>query len=130
MAGHGPLDKKQIVILQALWYLTREQQCAVLRTADRPLVRLICECYLNVLRGNVRLDTRAKLRLRSYAALLRQLAASLSSSSSARSVKKNNWLARRRLLASKRCREGGFLPRLLSPVLRYINHHHHHHGAC
>ena len=125
MAGHGPLDKKQIVILQALWYFTREQQCAVLRTADRPLVRLICECCLNVLRGNVRLDTRAKLRLRPYAALLRQLAAS--SSSSPRSVKKNNWLARRRLLASKRCREGGFLTRLLSPVLRYINHHH---GAC
>ena len=125
MAGHGPLDKKRIVILQALWYFTREQQCAVLRTADRPLVRLICECCLNVLRGNVRLDTRAKSRLIPYAALLRQLAAS--SSSSPRSVKKNNWLARRRLLASKRCREGGFLTRLLSPVLRYINHHH---GAC
>ena len=125
MAGHGPLDKKQIVILQALWYFTREQQCAVLRTADRPLVRLICECCLNVLRGNVRLATRAKLRLRPYAALLRQLAAS--SSSPASSVKKNNWLARRRLLASKHCREGGFLTRLLSPVLRYINHHH---GAC
>ena len=56
MAGHGPLDKKQIVILQALWYFTREQQCAVLRTADRPLVRLICESCLNVLRGNMRLD--------------------------------------------------------------------------
>ena len=128
MAGHGPLDKNQIVMLQALWYVTREQQRAVLRTADRPLVRLTCECCLTVLRGNLRLDTRAKLRLRPYAALLRELAAA-SSSSSARTVKKNNWLAKRRLLASKRCREGGFSTRLLSPVLRYMNHHHHH-GPC
>ena len=56
MARHGPLDKKQIIILHALCCLKRDQRCAILRKAERALVRVVCECALNVLRGNVKLE--------------------------------------------------------------------------
>ena len=74
MARHGPLDKKQIIILHALCYLRREQRCEILRTAERALDSVIWECALNAIRGNVKLENRQRSRLKPYATLFRRLA--------------------------------------------------------
>lgn len=108
MAEHGPLDKKQIIILQALYYMNQEQRRAILRKADVALVRCICECALNVLQGNVSLNSVQKDRLRRHATILRRLAA-----------KRGNWSGKRRLIVEH---SAGFLKLLLLSVLEYMNH--------
>lgn len=112
MAQYGALGKKQIIILRALCYLSGEQLRAVLRTADITLVRCICECALNVLRGNVILSTCQKRRLKRHTTLVRRLA-----------DKRGNWSSKRRLIA-KRC--SIFLKALVTPVLEHIKQN----GAC
>lgn len=113
MAEHGALGKKQCIILHALCYLTQTQLHTILRIADTSLIRSICECALNVLRGNVKLNDRQRKRLRRHATLLRRLA-----------EKKGSWVGKRRLIAKKQ-NSLTFFKNLLIPVLRYINH-----GAC
>lgn len=98
----SPLNKKQIAILRALQYLNKEQREAVLRKADSRVIRCICECALNVLRGNVPLETGEKRKLRRHASVLRRLAA-----------KKGCWKSKKRFVVQS----GGFLPLLLAPIL-------------
>lgn len=73
MAAYGAPTERNIGILQALYFLNKEQRRAILRSADCALVRCICECALNVLRGNVQLSPLQKQRLRQHAAKLRRL---------------------------------------------------------
>lgn len=111
MAGPGGLGKKQIIILEALCYLTSVQRRQILRIIDSSLIRSICECALNVLHGNVSLKASERRRLRRYAVLLRRLA-----------EKRGNWSAKRHLIIN-RCTT--FLKLLLIPVLNYFKH-----GTC
>ena len=71
------------------------------------LIRIICECCLNVLKGNVKLSKRDKERLKKHRNLLRQLA-----------EKKRVSLKSKQVLIQK----GGaaFLPLLLGPILSAI----------
>lgn len=101
----SPLCKKHIAILRALQYLSKEQREAVLRKADARTIRCICECALNVLRGNVPLKTEQRRKLRRHASVLRRLAA-----------KKGCWRSKKRFIVQS----GGFLPLLLAPVLGTI----------
>jgi len=66
--------QKHAAILQALCHLTSEQHIAILKKADPKLIRCICKCALNILRGNVPLKQPYKQRLKRYTATLRQLA--------------------------------------------------------
>lgn len=103
MARRGsPLCKKHIAILQALQHLNKEQREAVLRKADSQIIRSICECALNVLRGNVPLKPEQRKKLRRHAPVLRRLAA-----------KKGCWKSKKRFVVQS----GGFLPLLLAPIL-------------
>lgn len=108
MAVHGPPDEKQIIILKALCYLKQEQSRAVLRKADISLIRCICECALNILRGNVGINNEQKKQLRKHATTLRRLAA-----------KNGNWGSKRRLIVQ---RGAGFLKLLIQPVIQHISH--------
>lgn len=93
---------KQAAILRALYHLSNKQRSGVLQKADLKLVRCICECALNILRGNVPLKRSHKRRLKRYACVLRRLA-----------DKNNSWKDKKRLIIQ----HGGFLPLLLAPIL-------------
>lgn len=98
----SPLCKKHIAILRALQHLNKEQREAVLRKADPSIIRCICECALNILRGNVPLKADQRKKLRRHAAVLRRLAAN-----------KGCWKSKKRYVVQS----GGFLPLLIAPIL-------------
>lgn len=103
MAADGsPICKKHIAILHALQHLNKEQREAVLRKADSRIIRCICECALNVLRGNVPLKSCQRRKLRRHAPALRRLA-----------TNKGSWKSKKRFVVQS----GGFLPLLLAPIL-------------
>ncbi|KYN38949.1 hypothetical protein ALC56_06671, partial [Trachymyrmex septentrionalis] len=62
--------------------------------ADEKLIRCICECVFNTLKGNISLERREKNRLTKYKKALRRVVA-----------KRGNWKDRRKLLVQR----GGFL---------------------
>ena len=92
---------KHGTILRALCHLTNEQRAAILRKADPKLIECICECALNILRGNIPLKQAHRYRLKRYACILRRLA-----------DKNNSWKNKKRIIIQR----GGFLP-LLGPIL-------------
>lgn len=95
--------KTNTVALQALQKLNPTQKLALLRTADKTLVRDICECALNVLLGNVKLSRAQKTRLVQHKQTLRQLA-----------KKQGSWKSKKKILIQ---RGNGFLTLLLAPIL-------------
>lgn len=103
MATNGSLRKKQAAILNALYYLSKDQRSAILRKADPQLVRYICECALNILRGNVPLSSKHKNKLKRHASILRKLASTQGSLS-----------GKKKIILQK---GGAFLPVLLAPIL-------------
>ena len=74
---------------------------AILKNAPSDLVRALCECSLNVLKGNIKLKATQKKRLHRYKNILRTLAS------------KNSSAKTRKQLLQK----GGFIGALLGPVL-------------
>ena len=67
--------KKQAVCLQML-IKTKNAKLreAILEHADAELIRALCECAHNILRGNVKMTPREKTRLRKYQTKLRLIA--------------------------------------------------------
>lgn len=102
MGERTPIKKKQLRVLQALCYLNNTQRSAVLRKADPALIRCICECILNILRGNVPLTTSHKKKLKRHITILRKLSSGGS-----------NLNTKKKIIIQK----GGFLPLFLAPVL-------------
>lgn len=94
---------KCAVALHALCKLNTKQRLALLRTADTPLIRCICECALNTLRGTVALKHCQKSRLVKHKKILRRLASN-----------RGSWKSKKRLIVQ---RGNGFLPLLLAPLL-------------
>lgn len=75
-----PISQKYLDILRVLCMLDVTQRVALLRKADSRLVKYLCECALNILRGDVPLATqKTKSNLRKYAPLLRKLVAPVKS---------------------------------------------------
>ena len=74
---------------------------SILKNAPADLVRALCECSLNVLKGNIKLNKSQKTRLRRYKNILRKLA-----------YKKSTTKSRKQML-----QKGGFIGALLGPVL-------------
>jgi hypothetical protein len=73
--GRRPIVQKYWNILKTLCLLDDTQRVALLRKADAKLVTYICECALNILRGNIPFtNSRYKRQLRPHAPLLRKLA--------------------------------------------------------
>lgn len=103
-----PFDKKYVSLLEALRDASKEQRIALLKTADRKLIKYICECALNVVRGVVSLKNSQLKKLRKHKQVLRKLAKK-------GSVK--SWQAKKRVIVQK---GGGFLPLLLEPVLSVL----------
>lgn len=105
-----PFEKKYIALLSALRHSDKNSRVALLRLADQKLIKYICECALNVLKGVVSLKTCEKKKLKKYKKVLRKLVA--------KSGRKNSWKSKKRILVQK---GGGFLPFLLQPILSIIS---------
>lgn len=125
-SARSPIGKRHAAFLNALCHASKEQQRALLRTADESLVKCICECALNVLHGVVALKNGVKNRLKRYENVLRQLAPWATArqrggggngriGGAARKRRKFNWKAKKRLMMQKGC--GAFLPLLLAPII-------------
>ena len=74
---------------------------AILKSADADLVRCLCDCAHNILKGTVKLSPAQKKALCRHSCHLRQLTG------------KKSLKAKRNILVQK----GGFIPALLGPII-------------
>lgn len=95
---------KNAALLQALVYASPKLRRAIIKHADKSLVRLICECSLNVLRGAVPLKESDKKSLKKYRKALRRLI-----------DKRNKSLLKRKKILNQS--GGSILPILIAPVI-------------
>ena len=102
------LNKKTASILKALYYLNNNQRKAILKSADRALVRAICECIFNVLSGNIQISIENKKRLNKHKTILRKLT---------NPQKKRSWVQRKKILIQK---GSVILPFLIQPVMSIL----------
>ena len=77
---------------------------AILKGADKDLVKCLSECAYNILRGNVKLTATQKTRLTKYKQKLRKVG-----------NKKTSLKQKQKLVQT-----GGFLPALLAPLLTSV----------
>ena len=101
-----PLRKREADFLRALYYADSKQRVLLLRQADYNLIRCICECALNILLGNVPLETQEKKRLRKHVNTLRKLADKKKKINKKKIILQNGG--------------GTFLPSLLLPIVTTI----------
>lgn len=101
-----PFEEKYFALLQALRHSNKEQRLALLRAADEKLVKYICECALNVLKGVVSLNVTEKNKLKKYKVILRNLTKV--------TKRKSSWKSKKRMIVQK---GGNFLGFLLPPIL-------------
>ena len=93
--------KRNAAILRLLQKLKPSTARAVMKEASPDLIKALCECTLNILKGNIKLTTTQKKKLARYKNILRILA-----------VKRTSLKKRKTILQS-----GGLIGALLSPVL-------------
>jgi len=66
------IGKRNACLLAALYHLNKIQRTTFLHNADEKLIRCICECVFNTLKGNVSLEWCEKNRLTKYKKALRR----------------------------------------------------------
>lgn len=96
--------RKHSCILCALPYLSREQRTVLLRHSDKKLVKILCECALNTLNGNLSVSQGHVNKLKKYKKVVRGLA-----------KKRGTWSNKKRLIVQHG--GGGFIPLLLAPIV-------------
>lgn len=104
-----PFEKKYVALLEALRHADKNQRLAILKNADSKLIKYICECALNVLKGVVALKDCQKKKLKKFKNTLRKLA-----SKGVKKSRKSSWKKKKRILVQK---GGSLIPLLLSPIL-------------
>ena len=82
--------RKQAPVLKYLCKAKPRQAKAIINTADDELLKTLCECSLNVLKGGIPVSTHQKQKLRRYKRQLHTLAS------------KNGSLTRKKKTTSKR----------------------------
>jgi hypothetical protein len=91
-------------MLRFLRRATSQGVWIVMKTASPELVRILCECCHNVLKGNVQLSATQKCRLRRYKDSLRELTQTRLS------------IKRRKAILQ----QGGFIGNLLAPIVTVL----------
>lgn len=121
--------KKCIAFLHALCHADVQQRNGLLRTADKNLIRCICECALNILKGRVGLKNKEKNKLSKHKQILRKLVDKINNSTRGKQHQQQQggkkstvrtsagWKKKKRLLLQS---GGGFLPFLLAPIINNI----------
>lgn len=102
----NPFSRKDTVLLQALVYANPKQRQGIIRHADKKLLICICECSLNLVKGNVDLTLAQKKKLKKHKSLLYRLAGNA------------NLKSKKRIIISQS--GGSILPIILLPVLSAI----------
>lgn len=103
MAGTKRYSGKTLEVLKALPHLTKQQRTKILRTAHKQLVKCICDCVLNTLNGNVKINDQQKKKLKRHQKVLREIGA-----------EKGSWGQKKKVIVQS---GGGFLLPLLTPLL-------------
>ena len=98
----GRMNKQALCLQMLIKTKNAKLRKAILEHADPELIRALCECAHNILRGNVQMTPREMERLRKYRSKLHLLA-----SKRGLSVKQKH---------RKLQQTGGFLPALLAPL--------------
>lgn len=101
--------KNNLDLLRALSKMTPKRRKKFLNLADKDLVQSLCECALNILKGNVQLKPCQKNSLRRHRHFLRKLVSS-----------KGCWKRKRKYIVQK---GSGILPALLAPIIGSIISH-------
>ena len=91
--------------LHVLSKCNKVQRLGILKGADPKLIQAICECALNVVKGNIPLTPHQKRKLTPHKKVLRHLA-----------DKRKTLQSKKKILVQK----GGFLPLLLSAIVPTI----------
>ena len=97
-------SKKNLALNGTLCHADKQHRAAITRTADKPLVKCICECVLNVLHV-VKLSASEKRRLSKHKHTLRKLS---------RTSGNADWRAKKRVIIQN---GGSVLPILLAPLV-------------
>lgn len=100
------LCKTHADLLKVLIKASKKQRKALLKVADRTWIEAICECALNLVKGNVALSSTERKRLSPYKNHLRALS------------NPNVTLRRKRKLISQQ--GGNWLKFLVGPVLKVL----------
>lgn len=98
------IGKKNAILLQAICEASPQQRRALVNSADLQLVRCICECALNILKGNVPLKSTEKKKLSKHRLFLRKLA------KLGKSLK-----TKKKIIVNQK--GGSLLPLILAPVV-------------
>ena len=104
-------SKKQAALLQALCHADKKQRKALLRSADKSLIKFICEITVNVLNDNIPLKPCAKKRLRKHKNVLRKLV-------SVKKNQKNGWENKKKVILQSG--GGAFLPLVITPLINAL----------
>ena len=100
--------KEHIPLLRLLAHSTPSQRRELLRRAAPGLIHCLCECALNILKGNIKLTTREKTFLKKYKTKLRHL------------TNRKVPLARKKKVLTQRGGGANFLPTILKAVLSLL----------
>lgn len=95
---------KNSALLQALVHASPKQRKALIQHADKTLIRHICECSLNILKGNIPLTGNEKKSLKKYKAILRRLV-----------HKKHKSVNKKKKILNQK--GGSVLPLIIGPVI-------------
>lgn len=110
-----PFTKRHLALLHALFHGSPLERKALLKTADKGVIKCICECALNILRGVVNIKPSVKKHLKKYKNTLRTLASSTKRVHRGRGW---GWKTKKRIILQKGC--GGFLGLLLAPIINTL----------
>ena len=110
--------KKCIAILSALAHANSDQRRALLQTSDKCVIRCICECALNVLKGVVKLPEKQIKKLKKYKKIIRNLVKVNDLKNRKKNSKKVNWLKKKKQLVQTG--RGALLPLLLTPIVEIL----------
>jgi CHAD domain-containing protein len=94
--------RRNATILKTISKATPSARKKLLKLADESLIRSICECCENTIKGRVKLSPIQKKRLLRHKRILRRLAKS-----------GDNWKQKKKFIVQS----GGFIIPLLAPVL-------------
>ena len=91
--------------LRLLQKANPEQRKFILESSDPEFIKLICECCLNAIQGNIPLPPAKERKLARYAPVMRRICTG--------GIQKKAIHRKRQLLVQ----HGGFLPALLAPII-------------
>ena len=97
---------KNLELLKALNYCTNAEQKEFVKIARPEVINAICDCILNILNGNVPINTQQKKKLQAKKDILRKLV-----------LRKNKTPERKKLLVQH---GNGFLTPILGPVIKAL----------